>query len=107
MYADESTDSMGKPSARPAPAGQTSYSGPTESDHSRCTEIARSISIRSIGADDTAVVGVGRSGRNASRGRRAQGEPAGRCFSGMFEGRDTSAMPRAELARPNQTSPHR
>lgn len=48
-------------------------------------------------ADDTAVVEVGGSGRNASRGRRAQGEP-GRAVSAGVEGRDTSAMPRAELA---------
>ena len=47
-------------------------------------------------ADDT--VEVGGSGRNASRGRRAQGE-AGRAVSaGVFEQRDTSSMPRAELA---------
>jgi excinuclease ABC subunit B len=44
-------------------------------------------------------VGVGGSGRNQSRGRRAQGEP-GRAStsSGVFEGRDTKSMPRAELA---------
>lgn len=49
-------------------------------------------------ADDTAVVEVGGSGRNASRGRRAQGEPGRAVSAGVFEGRDTSAMPRAELA---------
>ena len=44
-------------------------------------------------------VGVGGSGRNQSRGRRAQGEP-GRAStsSGVFEGRDVKSMPRAELA---------
>ncbi|PXW26968.1 UNVERIFIED_CONTAM: excinuclease ABC subunit B [Williamsia faeni] len=44
-------------------------------------------------------VAVGGSGRNASRGRRAQGEP-GRAStsSGVLDGRDVSAMPRAELA---------
>ncbi|MCP2162421.1 excinuclease ABC subunit UvrB [Williamsia serinedens] len=42
---------------------------------------------------------VGGSGRNSSRGRRAQGEP-GRSgsSSGVIEKRDVSAMPRAELA---------
>ncbi|CAM3648058.1 excinuclease ABC subunit UvrB [Smaragdicoccus niigatensis] len=45
-------------------------------------------------ADDTDVA-VGGSGRNASRGRRAQGEP-GRS-SGVVH-RDTKSMPRAELA---------
>ncbi len=52
-------------------------------------------------ADDTEAaeaVPIGGSGRNSSRGRRAQGE-AGRALSGgIVEGRDTSAMPRAELA---------
>jgi excinuclease ABC subunit B len=42
-------------------------------------------------------VPVGGSGRNASRGKRAAGEP-GRASSGIVEGRDTSTMPRAELA---------
>jgi excinuclease ABC subunit B len=42
-------------------------------------------------------VPVGGSGRNASRGKRAAGEP-GRASSGIVAGRDTSTMPRAELA---------
>jgi excinuclease ABC subunit B len=49
----------------------------------------------------TQSVQIGGSGRNASRGRRAQGEPgrAGRSVSaGVYEGRDTAGMPRAELA---------
>jgi excinuclease ABC subunit B len=50
-------------------------------------------------ADDTdATVEIGGSGRNASRGRRAPGE-AGRAVSaGVYEGRDVTSMPRAELA---------
>ncbi len=40
---------------------------------------------------------IGGSGRNASRGKRAAGEP-GRASSGVIAGRDTSNMPRAELA---------
>ena len=49
-------------------------------------------------ADDTGVP-VGGSGRNASRGKRAAGEP-GRAgaSSGIVAGRDTANMPRAELA---------
>ena len=48
-------------------------------------------------ADDT--VEVGGSGRNASRGRRAQGEVSkAKGSAGVIERRDTSAMPRAELA---------
>ena len=49
-------------------------------------------------ADDSETVEVGGSGRNASRGRRAQGEPGRAVSAGVFEGRDTSNMPRAELA---------
>ncbi|MCW4355623.1 excinuclease ABC subunit UvrB [Hoyosella sp. YIM 151337] len=50
-------------------------------------------------ADDTdAAVAVGGSGRNASRGRRAQGEPGKVVSPGVYEGQDVKAMPRAELA---------
>src|SRR5829696_1063864 len=48
-------------------------------------------------ADDTDVE-IGGSGRNASRGRRAQGEPGRAVSAGIIDGRDTSNMPRAELA---------
>ncbi|MFT3662128.1 MAG: excinuclease ABC subunit UvrB [Gordonia sp. (in: high G+C Gram-positive bacteria)] len=47
-------------------------------------------------AEDT--VEVGGSGRNVSRGRRAQGEVSKSAGTGVIEQRDTSAMPRAELA---------
>jgi excinuclease ABC subunit B len=49
-------------------------------------------------ADDTEAVEVGGSGRNASRGRRAQGAPGRAVSAGIVEGRDTANMPRAELA---------
>ncbi|MEC9323310.1 MAG: UvrB/UvrC motif-containing protein, partial [Actinomycetota bacterium] len=49
-------------------------------------------------ADDTEAVEVGGSGRNASRGRRAQGAPGRAVSAGVVEGRDTTNMPRAELA---------
>ena len=49
-------------------------------------------------ADDTESVEVGGSGRNASRGRRAQGAPGRAVSAGVVEGRDTTNMPRAELA---------
>ena len=48
-------------------------------------------------AEDSEDVPVGGSGRNQSRGKRAAGEP-GRASSGVVSGRDTTAMPRAELA---------
>lgn len=43
-------------------------------------------------------VEVGGSGRNASRGRRAQGEPGRAVSAGVIEGRDVKSMPRAELS---------
>lgn len=50
-------------------------------------------------ADDTdAAVAVGGSGRNASRGRRAQGEPGKAVSPGVYDGQDVKTMPRAELA---------
>jgi excinuclease ABC subunit B len=49
-------------------------------------------------AADSETVEIAGSGRNASRGRRAQGEPGRAVSAGVFEGRDTAAMPRAELA---------
>ncbi|BDH57762.1 excinuclease ABC subunit UvrB [Tsukamurella sp. PLM1] len=50
-------------------------------------------------ADDTDQA-IGGSGRNASRGRRAQGElrAVSAVSAGMYEGEDVSSMPRAELA---------
>ncbi len=50
-------------------------------------------------ADDTdESVEVGGSGRNSSRGRRAQGEKGRAVSSGVYEGQDVKSMPRAELA---------
>lgn len=43
-------------------------------------------------------VAVGGSGRNASRGRRAQGEPGRAVSAGVYTDRDVKSMPRAELA---------
>ena len=48
-------------------------------------------------AEDSEVP-VGGSGRNQSRGKRAAGEPGRVASSGVVSGRDTSMMPRAELA---------
>ena len=50
-------------------------------------------------AEDTeSSIEVGGSGRNASRGRRAQGEKGRAVSSGVYEQQDVSSMPRAELA---------
>jgi excinuclease ABC subunit B len=49
-------------------------------------------------AEDNAVA-IGGSGRNSSRGRRAQGEPGrSSSSSGVIESRDVANMPRADLA---------
>ena len=50
-------------------------------------------------AEDTEEsIEIGGSGRNASRGRRAQGEKGRAVSSGVYEGEDVKTMPRAELA---------
>ncbi len=50
-------------------------------------------------SDTSETVAVGGSGRNASRGKRAAGEPGrARGSAGIRESRDTASMPRAELA---------
>ncbi|ANY10332.1 excinuclease ABC subunit B [Pseudonocardia sp. HH130630-07] len=51
-------------------------------------------------AEDTETVPVGGSGRNASRGKRAAGEPGRAAAAGSsgVPARDTAGMPRAELA---------
>jgi excinuclease ABC subunit B len=54
--------------------------------------------VYSEAADTEAGVDVGGSGRNSSRGRRAQGGPGGTGSSGIIDGRDVASMPRAELA---------
>ncbi len=56
-------------------------------------------------AEDSETIDVGGSGRNASRGRRAQGAPGRAVSAGVFEGRDTSSMPRAGLAGPIKAGP--
>jgi excinuclease ABC subunit B len=48
-------------------------------------------------AGDSETVAIGGSGRNASRGRRAAGEPGGRS-SGVYVRENVSTMPRAALA---------
>src|SRR5256714_10750290 len=49
-------------------------------------------------ADDTEAVEIGAPGRNASRGRRAQGEPGRAISAGVFAGSEPARLPRARLA---------
>ena len=55
-------------------------------------------------ADDTEAVEVGGSGRNASRGRRAQGEPGRAVSAGIIEGRDTTQHAEGRTRRSHQGS---
>ena len=52
-------------------------------------------------AEDTAggkSIPIGGSGRNASRGRKAAGEPGGGSSSGVYVGHSTAGMARGEMA---------
>ncbi|GAA4679709.1 excinuclease ABC subunit UvrB [Gordonia humi] len=99
MYADKITDSMQNAidETERRRAKQIAYNKEAGVDpqplRKRIADILDQVYAE---ADDS--VEVGGSGRNASRGRRAQGEVSKSVSSGVYEKRDTSAMPRAELA---------
>ncbi|MGQ0779021.1 MAG: excinuclease ABC subunit UvrB [Pseudonocardiales bacterium] len=102
MYADRITDSMRRAidETDRRRAKQVAYNTERGLDPQPLRKKINDILDRVYAeADDTDGVAVGGSGRNASRGKRAAGEPGrARGSAGMLEGRDTSAMPRAELA---------
>jgi excinuclease ABC subunit B len=104
MYADKITDSMREAidETERRRAKQVAYNEANGIDPQPLRKkIADILDQVYREADDTAaseVIAVAGSGRNASRGRRAQGEPGRAVSAGVFEGRDTAAMPRAELA---------
>lgn len=104
MYADKITDSMREAidETERRRAKQVAYNEANGIDpqplRKKIADILDQV-YREV--EDTETIEVAGSGRNASRGRRAQGAPgrAGQSVSaGVFEGRDTSNMPRAELA---------
>jgi excinuclease ABC subunit B len=101
MYADKMTDSMTEAidETERRRAKQVAYNEARGIDPQPLRKkIADILDQVYREADDTEAVEIGGSGRNSSRGRRAQGEPGRAVSAGVFEGRDTSSMPRAELA---------
>jgi len=104
MYADTITDSMKQAidETERRRAKQVEYNEANGIDPQPLRKkIADILDLVYREADDTEAadpIPVGGSGRNASRGRRAQGEPGRAVSAGVVAGRDTASMPRAELA---------
>ncbi|GAC80749.1 MULTISPECIES: excinuclease ABC subunit UvrB [Gordonia] len=99
MYADKITDSMQNAIEETdrRRAKQIAYNNEKGVDPQPLRKkIADILDTVYAEAEDT--VDIGGSGRNASRGRRAQGEVSKSVSAGVYEQRDTSSMPRAELA---------
>ncbi len=101
MYADKVTDSMQRAidETDRRRAKQVAYNTEHGIDPKPLRKKIADILDQVYREADDETVPVGGSGRNASRGKRAAGEPGGgRGSSGVYAGRDTSNMPRAELA---------
>jgi excinuclease ABC subunit B len=105
MYADTVTDSMRRAidETNRRRAKQVAYNTEHGVDprplRKKINDILERVYAEASDISDTVEVQVGGSGRNASRGKRATGEPGRpRGSAGVLEGRDTASMPRAELA---------
>jgi excinuclease ABC subunit B len=106
MYADTVTDSMRRAidETNRRRAKQIAYNTERGVDpqplRKKINDILERVYAEANDTSDTVMAQVGGSGRNASRGKRAAGEPGrARGSAGVLvEGRDTASMPRAELA---------
>ncbi len=100
MYADKVTDSMRQAidETERRRAKQVAYNEANGIDPKPLRKKIADILDQVYREADETEVEVGGSGRNASRGRRAQGEPGRAVSAGVYEGRDIANMPRAELA---------
>ncbi|MEU5761949.1 excinuclease ABC subunit UvrB [Nocardia sp. NPDC047648] len=100
MYADKITDSMqfAIDETERRRAKQIAYNDEMGIDPQPLRKKIADILDQVYREADETEVEVGGSGRNASRGRRAQGEPGRAVSAGVYEGRDVKSMPRAELA---------
>ncbi|MGH3688457.1 MAG: excinuclease ABC subunit UvrB [Pseudonocardiaceae bacterium] len=105
MYADTVTNSMRRAidETNRRRAKQVAYNTERGVDpqplRKKINDILERVYAEADDTSDTMAVQVGGSGRNASRGKRAAGGPGrARGSAGVLEARDTTAMPRAELA---------
>ncbi|WP_217439744.1 excinuclease ABC subunit UvrB [Nocardia barduliensis] len=100
MYADKVTDSMqfAIDETERRRAKQVAYNEAMGIDPQPLRKKIADILDQVYREAEETEVEVGGSGRNASRGRRAQGEPGRAVSAGVYEGRDVKSMPRAELA---------
>ncbi len=104
LYADKMTDSMKQAidETDRRRAKQVAYNEAHGVDpqplRKKIADILDQVYREAADTEATETIQIGGSGRNASRGRRAQGEPGRAVSAGIIEGRDTSNMPRAELA---------
>jgi excinuclease ABC subunit B len=105
MYADTVTNSMRRAidETNRRRAKQVAYNTERGVDpqplRKKINDILERVYAEASDTSDTVAVQVGGSGRNASRGKRAAGEPGRpRGSAGVLESRDTTSMPRADLA---------
>ncbi|RZS29835.1 excinuclease ABC subunit B [Herbihabitans rhizosphaerae] len=100
MYADRITDSMQHAidETNRRRAKQIAYNTEKGLDPQPLRKKIADILDQVYNEAEEGAVPVGGSGRNVSRGKRAAGEPGGAKSSGVYNEKDISNMPRAQLA---------